>query len=68
MAHKVRFGLTLSNRGVLLGLTTPDELLEVAQMADASGVFQCFEHVIHRAEAAVDALGSRDLTRENTVP
>jgi alkanesulfonate monooxygenase SsuD/methylene tetrahydromethanopterin reductase-like flavin-dependent oxidoreductase (luciferase family) len=42
MAHKVRFGLTLSNRGVLLGLTTPDELLEVAQMADAAGVF---EHV-----------------------
>jgi len=42
MAHKVRFGLTLSNRGVLLGLTTPDELLEVAQMADAVGVF---EHV-----------------------
>jgi alkanesulfonate monooxygenase SsuD/methylene tetrahydromethanopterin reductase-like flavin-dependent oxidoreductase (luciferase family) len=42
MAHKVRFGLTLSNRGVLLGLTTPDELLEVAEMADAAGVF---EHV-----------------------
>src|SRR4029434_7463611 len=42
MAHKVRFGLTLSNRGVLLGLTTPDELLEVAEMADAAHVF---EHV-----------------------
>jgi hypothetical protein len=39
MAHKVRFGLTLSNRGVLLGLTTPDELLEVAEMADAAPVF-----------------------------
>jgi alkanesulfonate monooxygenase SsuD/methylene tetrahydromethanopterin reductase-like flavin-dependent oxidoreductase (luciferase family) len=42
MAHKVRFGLTLSNRGVLLGLTTPDELLDVAEMADAARVF---EHV-----------------------
>jgi alkanesulfonate monooxygenase SsuD/methylene tetrahydromethanopterin reductase-like flavin-dependent oxidoreductase (luciferase family) len=42
MAHKVKFGLTLSNRGVLLGLTTPDELLEVAAMADAARVF---EHV-----------------------
>ena len=42
MAHKVRFGLTLSNRGVLLGLTTPDELLDVAEMADAAHVF---EHV-----------------------
>jgi alkanesulfonate monooxygenase SsuD/methylene tetrahydromethanopterin reductase-like flavin-dependent oxidoreductase (luciferase family) len=42
MAHKVRFGLTLSNRGVLLGLTTPDELLDVAEMTDAALVF---EHV-----------------------
>jgi alkanesulfonate monooxygenase SsuD/methylene tetrahydromethanopterin reductase-like flavin-dependent oxidoreductase (luciferase family) len=42
MAHKVRFGLTLSNRGVLLGLTTPDELLDVAEMVDAALVF---EHV-----------------------
>jgi alkanesulfonate monooxygenase SsuD/methylene tetrahydromethanopterin reductase-like flavin-dependent oxidoreductase (luciferase family) len=39
MAHQVSFGLTLSNRGVLLGLTTPDELLEVAEMADAARVF-----------------------------
>lgn len=42
MAHQVRFGLTLSNRGVLLGLTTPDELLHIAEMADATPVF---EHV-----------------------
>jgi alkanesulfonate monooxygenase SsuD/methylene tetrahydromethanopterin reductase-like flavin-dependent oxidoreductase (luciferase family) len=42
MAATVRFGLTLSNRGVLLGLTTPDELLETAEMADATPVF---EHV-----------------------
>ena len=42
MANKARFGLTLSNRGVVLGLTTPDEILEMAEMADSSGVF---EHV-----------------------
>ena len=39
MAPKVRFGLTLSNRGVLLGLTQPDEILEMAELAEASGVF-----------------------------
>lgn len=37
-----RFGLTLSNRGVNLGLTTSDEILEMAERADAAGVF---EHV-----------------------
>ena len=42
MAATVKFGLTLSNRGVLLGLTTPDELLEMAERADATPVF---EHV-----------------------
>src|SRR5262249_57474453 len=40
MAATVRFGLTLSNRGVLLGLTTPDELLEMAEKADATPVFE----------------------------
>ena len=39
MAPKVRFGLTLSNRGVLLGLTQPDEILEMAELAEASGAF-----------------------------
>ena len=39
MAQKVRFGLTLSNRGVLLGLTTPAQLLEMAETAEASGAF-----------------------------
>jgi alkanesulfonate monooxygenase SsuD/methylene tetrahydromethanopterin reductase-like flavin-dependent oxidoreductase (luciferase family) len=34
-----RFGLTLSNRGVLLGLTTPDEIVEMAEMAESAGVF-----------------------------
>jgi alkanesulfonate monooxygenase SsuD/methylene tetrahydromethanopterin reductase-like flavin-dependent oxidoreductase (luciferase family) len=39
MASGVRFGLTLSNRGVVLGLTTPDEILEMAELADDSGAF-----------------------------
>jgi alkanesulfonate monooxygenase SsuD/methylene tetrahydromethanopterin reductase-like flavin-dependent oxidoreductase (luciferase family) len=39
MASKVRFGLTLSNRGVILGLTKPREILEMAQKAEDSGVF-----------------------------
>lgn len=39
MTAKVRFGLTLSNRGVLLGLTTPAEILEMAEMAESAGVF-----------------------------
>ncbi len=42
MAAKVKFGLTLSNRGVLLGLTRPDELLSMAELAEAS---RAFEHV-----------------------
>ena len=39
MTQKFNFGLTLSNRGVLLGLTEPDELLEMAETAEASGAF-----------------------------
>ena len=39
MAPRARFGLTLSNRGVLLGLTQPDEILEMAELAEASGAF-----------------------------
>jgi alkanesulfonate monooxygenase SsuD/methylene tetrahydromethanopterin reductase-like flavin-dependent oxidoreductase (luciferase family) len=33
------FGLTLPNRGVLFGVTTPAEMLELAETADASGAF-----------------------------
>jgi alkanesulfonate monooxygenase SsuD/methylene tetrahydromethanopterin reductase-like flavin-dependent oxidoreductase (luciferase family) len=33
------FGLTLSNRGVMLGLTTPGQLLDLADRAEASGLF-----------------------------
>jgi len=33
------FGLTLSNRGIMLGLTTPAQLLDLADRAEASGLF-----------------------------
>lgn len=39
MMAKTRFGLTLSNRGVVLGLTNPNEILQMAEMAEAAGVF-----------------------------
>ena len=39
MTQKVKFGLTLSNRGVLLGLTQPEEILEMAELAESSGAF-----------------------------
>jgi len=34
------FGLTLPNRGVLLGAITPNALLELGELADHSGAFQ----------------------------
>lgn len=39
MSAPLAFGLTLANRGVLLGLTTPAALLDLAERADASGAF-----------------------------
>ena len=42
MIPKVKFGLTLSNRGVLLGLTQPEEILEMAELAESS---EAFDHV-----------------------
>lgn len=39
MAKKVSFGLTLPNRGVVLGLTTVKEMLELSAEAEQSGVF-----------------------------
>lgn len=36
----MRFGLTLPNRGVLFGVTTPADMLRMAQIADDSDVFQ----------------------------
>jgi alkanesulfonate monooxygenase SsuD/methylene tetrahydromethanopterin reductase-like flavin-dependent oxidoreductase (luciferase family) len=36
----MRFGLTLPNRGVLFGVTTPEQMLRMAHIADESEVFQ----------------------------
>ena len=36
----MKIGLTLPNRGVLLGVTTPEQMLEMAEIADESDVFQ----------------------------
>ena len=36
---KLTFGLTLANRGVLLDVTTPTELLDLAERAEATGQF-----------------------------
>ncbi|MGH7905215.1 MAG: LLM class flavin-dependent oxidoreductase [Candidatus Binataceae bacterium] len=36
-SEKVRLGLTLPNRGVVIGATTVDEMLELAARADAGG-------------------------------
>lgn len=35
----MQYGLTLPNRGVLFGVTTPAEMLDMAQVADESGLF-----------------------------
>lgn len=34
------FGLTLANRGVVFGATTPEQMLQMAELADASGVYR----------------------------
>src|SRR5499426_4100899 len=39
MAASPRYGLSLPNRGILFGATTVDELLEVSELAEASGGF-----------------------------
>lgn len=36
----MKFGFTLSNRGVLYGVNTAQEMLELAEIADQSGLFQ----------------------------
>jgi alkanesulfonate monooxygenase SsuD/methylene tetrahydromethanopterin reductase-like flavin-dependent oxidoreductase (luciferase family) len=35
--HKIRFGLTLPNRGVIIGATTVEEMFTLAQKADDAG-------------------------------
>lgn len=37
--RRASFGLTLPNRGVMFGLTSPAELLELSEMAEGSGCF-----------------------------
>jgi alkanesulfonate monooxygenase SsuD/methylene tetrahydromethanopterin reductase-like flavin-dependent oxidoreductase (luciferase family) len=37
---RVKFGLTLANRGVTFGATTSDQMLEMAQIAEQSGCYQ----------------------------
>lgn len=36
----MKLGLTLPNRGVLFDVTTPADMLQMAEIADRSGVFQ----------------------------
>ncbi|MBI4526131.1 MAG: LLM class flavin-dependent oxidoreductase [Deltaproteobacteria bacterium] len=36
---KVEFGLTLANRGVLFGVTTVEEMLQMTEIAESSGVY-----------------------------
>src|SRR6266852_6162541 len=36
----MQFGLTLPNRGVLFGVTTPEQMLQMAEIADRSNVFE----------------------------
>jgi alkanesulfonate monooxygenase SsuD/methylene tetrahydromethanopterin reductase-like flavin-dependent oxidoreductase (luciferase family) len=39
MASKAQFGLTLANRGVVIGVTTVEQMLEMSEIADASSVY-----------------------------
>ena len=36
----MQIGLTLPNRGVLFGVTTPEQMLQMSEIADQSGAFQ----------------------------
>src|ERR671935_2827596 len=36
----MQFGLTLPNRGVLFGVTSPEQMLQMAEIADRSDVFR----------------------------
>ena len=59
---QAKFGLSLSNRAVLFGWTTLDDLLDVAQMAERLGYFHSVwvgDNLLSkpRAEAIVTLLG-----------
>src|SRR5437764_9982300 len=36
----MKFGLTLPNRGVLFGVTTPEQMMQMAEIADQSDLYQ----------------------------
>ena len=36
----MKIGLTLPNRGVLFGVTTPEQMMQMAEIADRSDVFE----------------------------
>ena len=38
----MKLGLTLPNRGVLFGVTTPEEMLRMAEVADQTAVIAPF--------------------------
>ena len=35
MANNVQFGLTLANRGVVIGVTTVEQMLQMSEIADS---------------------------------
>ncbi len=37
--NQIEFGLTLANRGLLFGLTSVQEIFEMAKIAEDSGAF-----------------------------
>ena len=39
MAKNVQFGLTLANRGVVIGVTTVEQMLQMSEIADSSSVY-----------------------------
>ena len=39
MANNVQFGLTLANRGVVIGVTTVEQMLQMSEIADTSSVY-----------------------------
>ena len=60
---QAKFGLSLSNRAVLFGWTTLDDLLDVAQMAERLGYFHSVwvgDNLLSkpRAEAIVTLMGT----------
>ena len=57
MTQKVRFGLTLPNRRALEGATTINEMLDLPEMADSSGMFR---RLVRRIDSGKAQIGSTD--------